>query len=141
MAKEASVGRLVKIFRRYQGCNFGAEKAKELIAAAKDSFYSGKAARSRGISICMQIEEIASLLSKVKEIELEIKSILDPDDPKDGNRLNFDILNSIKGVGIGTIAAFIAAVYDGAELGTIPGKGLPVCGGADALICPGYSVC
>jgi transposase len=112
MAKEASVGRLVKIFRRYQGCNFGADKAKELIAAAKDSFYSGKAARSRGISICMQIEEIASLSAKVKEIELEIKSILDPDDPKDGNRLNFDILNSIKGVGIGTIAAFIAAVGD-----------------------------
>lgn len=60
----------------------------------------------------MQIEEIASLSSKVGEIELEIKSILAPDDPKDGNRQNFDILNSIKGVGIGTIAAFIAAVGD-----------------------------
>ena len=60
----------------------------------------------------MQIEEIASLSTKIKDIELEIKSILNPDDPKDGNRLNFDILNSIKGVGIGTIAAFIAAVGD-----------------------------
>lgn len=39
MAKEASIGRLVKIFRRYQGCNFGADKAKELMLAAKDSFY------------------------------------------------------------------------------------------------------
>ena len=112
MAKEATVGRLTKIFRRYQGCNFGADKAKELIAAAKDSFYSGKAFHSRGMSIRMQIEEISSLSDKIKDIELEIKSILNPDDPKDGHRLDFDILNSIKGVGIGTIAAFIAAVGD-----------------------------
>jgi transposase len=112
MANDASVGRLVKIFRRYQGCNFGVDKAKELIAAAKDSFYSGKAFHSRGMSIQMQIEEISSLSDKIKDIELEIKSILDPDDPKDGNKLNYDILNSIKGVGMGTIAAFIAAVGD-----------------------------
>ena len=39
MAKDATVGKLVKIFRRYQGCNFDTDKAKELIAAAKDSFY------------------------------------------------------------------------------------------------------
>jgi len=112
MANDASVGRLVKIFRRYQGCNFGVDKAKELITAAKDSFYSGKAFHSRGMSIQMQIEEISSLSDKIKDIELEIKSILDPDDPKDGNKLNYDILNSIKGVGTGTIAAFIAAVGD-----------------------------
>jgi len=34
MAK-ASLSKLVKIFRRYQGCNFDLDKAKELIAAAK----------------------------------------------------------------------------------------------------------
>jgi len=60
----------------------------------------------------MQIEEIASLSLKIQEIESEIKSILNPDNPKDGHRQDFDILNSIKGVGIGTIAAFIAAVGD-----------------------------
>lgn len=112
MAKEATVGKLVKIFRRYQGCNFSTDKAKELISAAKDSFYSGKASHSRGMSISMQIEEISSLSDKIKDIEAEIKLILNPDDPKDGGRLDFDILNSIKGVGIGTIAAFIAAVGD-----------------------------
>jgi len=64
------------------------------------------------MSISMQIEEIGSLTSKIKDIEAEIKSILDPDDKKDGGGLDFDILNSIKGVGIGTIAAFIAAVGD-----------------------------
>lgn len=112
MAKDASISRLVKLFRKYQGCNFGADKAKELIAAAKDSFYSGKASKSRGMSISMQIEEICSLSDKIKDIKAEIKAILDPDDPKDGARLSFDILNSIKGVGIGTIAAFIAAVGD-----------------------------
>ena len=70
MAKEATVGKLVKIFRRYKGCNFSTDKAKELISAVKDSFYSGKASHSRGMSISMQIEEIASLSAKVKDIEL-----------------------------------------------------------------------
>ena len=108
MAKDASVSKLVKIFRRYQGCNYSVDKAKELIAIAKDSFYSGRAHRSRGMTISMQIEEIASLSGKIKEIEDEIKSILNPD----GGSSSFGILNSIKGVGIGTIAAFLAAVGD-----------------------------
>ena len=38
MAK-ASISKLLKIFRKYQGCNFSAGKAEELIAAAKESFY------------------------------------------------------------------------------------------------------
>jgi len=40
--KKASVSKLLKIFRRYQGCNFNLEKAKELISAARDSFYLRK---------------------------------------------------------------------------------------------------
>jgi len=110
MAK-ASVAKLVKIFRKYQGCNFSAGKAEELIAAAKESFYSGRASRSRGISISMQIEEISSLSKRMEEIEEEIKSILDPADPK-GGPPSFGILNSIKGVGIGTISAFLGTVGD-----------------------------
>jgi len=110
MAK-ASVSKLVKIFRRYQGCNFGPDKAKDLISAAKDSFYSGKASRSRGMTITMQLDEISSLSLKIKEIEDEIKSILDPPDPSGGSS-SYDILNSIKGVGIGTIATFIGYVGD-----------------------------
>lgn len=48
----------------------------------------------------MQIEEISSLSDKIADIEAEIKSILNSDDPKDSNKLDFDILNSIKGVGL-----------------------------------------
>ena len=109
MAK-TSVSRLVKIFRRYQGCNFNLDKAKDLINAAKDSFYSGKAFKSRGMTITMQLDEISSLNLKVKEIEDEIISILDPGDPSGGS--DYDILNSIKGVGIGTIATFMGYVGD-----------------------------
>lgn len=107
----ASVSRLVKVFRRYQGCNFGLDKAKELISAAKDSFYSGRASKSRGMSVSMQLDEIRSLTSKIADIEEEIKSILCPDDPSGGSGA-FNILNSIKGVGMGTIAAFIGYVGD-----------------------------
>ncbi|MBL7124356.1 MAG: IS110 family transposase [Actinobacteria bacterium] len=110
MAK-ASVSKLVKIFRRYQGCNFNLDKAKDLISAAKDSFYSGKAFRSRGMTITMQLDEISSLSLKIKDIEDEIKSILDPEDPSGGSS-DYDILNSIKGVGIGTIATFKGYVGD-----------------------------
>ncbi len=56
----------------------------------------------------MQIEEISSLPSKIKDAKAEIKSILDPCTTKDGRRLDFNILNSIekdKGVGIDAIAA------------------------------------
>jgi len=59
----------------------------------------------------MQIEEISSLSEKMEEIEEEIRSILDPDDPKSGPS-SFKILNSIKGVGIETIAAFLGTVGD-----------------------------
>jgi len=110
MAK-SSVSKLVKIFRRYQGCNFSIDKAKDLISAAKDSFYSGKAPRSRGMTISMQMDEISSLASKIADIDNEIKSIIDPKDPSGGSSA-YNILNSIKGVGIGTIATFMGYVGD-----------------------------
>ena len=59
-------------------------RPKILLAAAKDSFYSGKAFRSRGMTITMQLDEISSLSLKVKDIEDEIRSILDPGDPEGG---------------------------------------------------------
>jgi len=111
MAEKASPSRLVKIFRKYQGCNFNLEKAQRLMAAARDSFYSGKASRSRGMTVCMQLEEISSLEDKIKAIESEIISIICPPD-SDGGPSDYDILNSIKGVGIGTIATFIAHIGD-----------------------------
>jgi len=110
MAK-ASASKLLKIFRRYQGCKFNLDKAKELISAAKDSFYCGRASNARGISIAMQLDEIRSLSEKIADIEEEIKSILCPDDPSGGSSA-FSTLNSIKGVGIGTIATFIGCVGD-----------------------------
>jgi len=106
MAK-SSPSRLVKIFRRYQGCKFNLDKAKELISAAKDSFYCGRASNARGISIAMQLDEIRSLSEKIADIE----AILCPDDPSGGSSA-FSTLNSIKGVGIGTIATFIGCVGD-----------------------------
>jgi len=109
MKEKSSVSKLIKIFNKYQGCHFRADKAKELITAAKNSFYSGKACRARGISISMQIDEISSLSAKIEDIENEIMLILNPNDPN-SSPSNFEILNSIKGVGIGTIAAFIGTV-------------------------------
>ncbi len=59
----------------------------------------------------MQLDEISSLNLKIKDIEDEIKSILDPGDPEGGSSA-YNILDSIKGVGIGTIATFIGYVGD-----------------------------
>ena len=109
MSGSASVAKLVKIFRKYQGCSFGPDKAKELIDAAKDSFYSGRAHKTRGLTLSMQLDEISSLEAKIKIIEDNLREILAP---KDSHPSDFDILNSIKGVGLGTIAAFIACIGD-----------------------------
>jgi len=108
-AGSASVSKLVKIFRKYQGCNFGPDKAKELINSAKDSFYSGRAHNTRGLTLSMQLDEISSLEAKIKIIEDNLKEILAP---KDKYPSDFDILNSIKGIGLGTIATFIACIGD-----------------------------
>lgn len=105
----ASVAKLVKIFKKYQGCSFGTDKAKEIIAAAKDSFYSGRAHKTRGLTLSMQLDEISSLEAKIKIIEDNLKDILAP---KDKYPSDFDILNSIKGIGLGTIATFIACIGD-----------------------------
>ena len=59
----------------------------------------------------MQLDEIRSLSQKIADIEDEIKSILDLKDPSGGSSA-YDILNFIKGVGIGNIAAFIGYVGD-----------------------------
>ena len=53
MASCSSVSKLVKIFRKYQGCNFGTDKARELIDAARNSFYSGRAYQTRGLTLSM----------------------------------------------------------------------------------------
>lgn len=109
IASSVSVSKLVKIFRKYQGCNFGADKAKELISAAKNSFYSGRAYSTRGLTLSMQLDEISSLEAKIKIIEDKLREILAP---KDKYPSDFDILNSIKGIGLGTIATFIACIGD-----------------------------
>ena len=57
----------------------------------------------------MQIDEISSLSAKIEDIENEIMLILNLNDPN-GSPSSFEILNSIKGVGIGTIAAFMGTV-------------------------------
>jgi transposase len=59
----------------------------------------------------MQLDEIRSLCQKIADIEEEIKSILCPDGPSGGSSA-YDTLNSIKGIGIGTIATFIGCVGD-----------------------------
>lgn len=57
----------------------------------------------------MQLDEISSLEAKIKIIEDNLKDILAP---KDKYPSDFDILNSIKGIGLGTIATFIACIGD-----------------------------
>lgn len=109
MARDGSVSRLLKIFRKYQGCNFSKDKAKALIDSARASFYSGKASPARGLSLKVHIEEIAFLQDKIAQIEAQIIAILCPKD-KDTGPTDYEILNSIKGVGINTIAAFMACV-------------------------------
>lgn len=59
--REAKSSDLVKISRKIQGNNYSGELASKLIKAAKESIYSGKAYRVRGMNLRILLEEIKSL--------------------------------------------------------------------------------
>lgn len=56
----------------------------------------------------MKLQEISSLEAKIKIVEDNLREILAP---KDKYPSDFDILNSIKGIELGTIATFICMYW------------------------------
>lgn len=106
--REARVSGLVKLCRRIQGNNYSGELASKLIFAAKNSIYSGKASKIRGMNLTILLEEIQSLKEKIGRLDEQIDRILKPKEPfsPQGRLL------AIPGVGPKTVATFLGEVGD-----------------------------
>ena len=101
---------LLKIARGHQGNNYDEAWADKGIQAAKDSIYSGKASKARGIVVKSLVLNIKNLKEQINELDNEIQNILKTDNGSSNN--DIDNLLTIPGVGPKTIAVFIAEVGD-----------------------------
>jgi transposase len=116
----SSVDRILKLFRHIQGNNFNAQKARELLDAARSSTYSGKAYEARGIAIRSSIRLLRNYQSELTLPEEEIRSllgsseVLTPSKSEDiiGTNTLVDNLKTIPGVSDKTIAAILSECGD-----------------------------
>ena len=101
---------LLKVARGHQGNNYDETWADKVIQAAKDSIYSGKASKARGVVLKSLVLNIKNLKEQINSLDNEIQNILKPDDGSSNNKI--DNLLTIPGVGPKTVAAFLAEVGD-----------------------------
>jgi transposase len=71
---------LLKVARGHQGNNYDEAWADKVISSAKDSIYSGKASKARGIVLKSLILNIKNLKDQIDALDNEIQNILRPDD-------------------------------------------------------------
>lgn len=108
--KSAKPKDLLKIARGHQGNTYDEAWADKVIRAAKDSIYSGKASKARGLVLKSLIQNIKSLKEQTELLDEEIQNLLKPDDKSPNN--DVDNLLTIPGVGPKTVAVFLAEVGD-----------------------------
>lgn len=101
----AKPSRIEKIVRSIQGNNFDIKEIQSLIDWAKNSIYSGRAQKARGLTIRMLLEQIENLNGNIQQLDKNIEEILSPgtDDSFPGENLL-----SIPGVGKKTVAAVLS---------------------------------
>ena len=101
---------LLKVARGHQGNHYDEVWADKVIQAAKDSIYSGKASKARGIAVKSLVLNIKNLKEQADSLDNEIQNILKPDDGSSNDKI--DNLLTIPGVGPKTVAVFLAEVGD-----------------------------
>ncbi len=101
---------LLKIARSHQGNNYDETWAKNIIASANDSIYSGRASTARGFALKSIITQISNIKDQIILLDSAINDILQPKDDSDNTPA--DNLLSIPGVGPNTTACVIAEIGD-----------------------------
>ena len=105
-----------KIVRSIQGNNFDVKEIQSIIDWAKNSIYSGRAQKARGLTIKMLLEHIQALDSNIQQLDKSIEDILSPDS---NDSFPGENLLSIPGVGKKTIAAVLSYLgIDGSSFAT-----------------------
>jgi transposase len=98
-----------KIARTFQGNNFDRTKAEELVQAARNSIYGGKARDSRGKVLASLMTQVAQLEDALDSLD---QSISDSLSGPSQNSSSADRLTSIPGVGPKTAAILLAEIGD-----------------------------
>jgi transposase len=101
---------LLKVARGHQGNNYDEAWADKVITSARDSIYSGKASKARGIVLKSLVLNIKNLKAEIDSLDIEIQNVLKPDDGSSNDKI--DNLLTIPGVGPKTVAVFLAEVGD-----------------------------
>ena len=101
---------LLRVARGHQGNNYDEAWTDKVIQAAKDSIYSGKASKARGVAVKSLVLNIKNLKEQTDSLDNEIQNILKPDDGSSNDKI--DNLLTIPGVGPKTVAVFLAEVGD-----------------------------
>jgi len=104
--QETTPKKLCKVFRNIKGNNFNEEKAKALIALAKDSIYLGRAQSARSLMITTNINILELIIQEKALLEHEIKILIDENQDDDFSS-KIDNLKTIPGVSDKTISAIL----------------------------------
>lgn len=103
---EAKPKQIEKIVRSIKGNNFNISAIKDLIEAAKNSIYSGRAREVRSFTIRVLLSQLDRTSSSLQQIKERIEKILSSKD--EGGSFPGNNILSIPGVGKGTLATFLA---------------------------------
>jgi len=106
----ATPKKLTRLFRHIKGNNFSEDKAKLLIELAKSSVYAGRACGARSLMITTNIRILELYCQEKKEIEAQIKALIDTEIDAIDNRV--ENLKSIPGVSDKTIASILGECGD-----------------------------
>jgi len=106
--KQAKPKNLLKIIRGHQGNTYDQAWIEKIIGAAKESIYSGKASKARGLVLKSLLLNIKSFKEQAGLLDNEIQNLLKPKDNQSNS--DADNLLTIPGVGPKTVAVFLAEV-------------------------------
>lgn len=112
-AKDLAIAKpkhIERIVRSIKGNNFNIKDIQELIDTAKNSIYSGRAQKARGLNLNILLTHVEHLDQSIAELDQRIQEMLSPTSDDDPNSFPGANLLTIPGVGPKTVATLLSAV-------------------------------
>ena len=107
---EAKPKHIEKIVRSIKGNNFCIKEIQQLIDAAKNSIFSGRAKDARGLNLNILLAQVQSLNNAISDLDQRTNNILSPTNDDDFYSFPGGNLLTIPGVGPKTLAALLSAI-------------------------------
>ena len=107
---EAKPKHIEKIVRSIKGNNFCIKEIQQLIDAAKNSIFSGRAKDARGLNLNILLAQVQSFNNAISDLDQRTNNILSPTNDDDFYSFPGGNLLTIPGVGPKTLAALLSAI-------------------------------